>query len=144
MPRHSILEYLENFQRPDTAYVHRRGYRSYRWSYREVAEVAAQFARELESRQIGKGDHVLLWGENCAEWVAVFWGCILRGAVVIPMDRTAAADFVGRVAEQVAPRLAVCSADLGSALASVPAVRVGPEPQAADLGDESSTAPAEP
>ena len=47
MPRHSILEYLENFQRPDAAYVHRRGYRSYRWSYREVAEVAAQFAREL-------------------------------------------------------------------------------------------------
>ena len=102
MPRHSILEYLENFQRPDTAYVHRRGYRSYRWSYREVAEVAAQFARELESRQIGKGDHVLLWGENCAEWVAVFWGCILRGAVVIPMDRTAAPDFVRRVADQVA------------------------------------------
>src|SRR6266852_1604008 len=124
MPRHSILEYLENFQRPDTAYVHRRGYRSYRWSYREVAEVAAQFARELESRQIGKGDHVLLWGENCAEWVAVFWGCILRGAVVIPMDRTAAPDFVRRVADQVAPRLAVCSAELGSVLASVPVLQL--------------------
>ena len=124
MPRHSILEYLENFQRPDTAYVHRCGYRSYRWSYREVAEVAAQFARELESRQIGKGDHVLLWGENCAEWVAVFWGCILRGAVVIPMDRTAAPDFVRRVADQVAPRLAVCSAELGSVLASVPVLQL--------------------
>src|SRR5260370_14949602 len=126
MPRHSILEYLENFQRhgDEIAYVHQRGYRSYRWSYGEVAEVAAQFARELEAWQIGKGDHVLLWGENCAEWIAVFWGCLLRGAVVVPMDRTSAPDFVRRVAKQVTPKLAVCSGGIASELQSVPVLQL--------------------
>ena len=126
MPRSSILEYLEKFNRHGSgpAYVHRRGYRSYRWSYREVAEVAAQFARELEVRNIGAGDHVLLWSENCAEWIAVFWGCVLRGASVVPMDRTAAPDFARRVADQVSPTLAVCSSDLASALPSVPSLHL--------------------
>ena len=125
-PRQSILEYLENFYRhsAEIAYVHQRGYRHYRWSYGEVAEVAAQFARELEARQIGKGDQVLLWGENCAEWVAVFWGCILGGAIIVPMDRTAAPDFARRVAGQVTPKLAVCSSDLTSELRSVPVLQL--------------------
>src|SRR5215471_9646034 len=124
MPRRSILEYLENFKRSDIAYVHRRGYRRYRWSYNQVAARAAQFARELEARQIGKGNHVLLWGENSAEWVTAFWGCLLRGAIIVPMDRTAAADFVRRVADQVAPRLAVCSGDLAAQLPSIPILQL--------------------
>src|SRR5260370_24443027 len=131
MSRRPILEYLENFYRHDSqvAYVHRRGYRSYRWSYGEVAEVTAQFARELEARQIGKGDYVLLWGENCAEWIAVFWGCLLRGAVVVPMDRTSAPDFVRRVAKQVTPKLAVCSGGFASELQSVPVFHMENSPE---------------
>src|SRR5919201_2371342 len=114
MARRSVPEYFEHFfgYGREIAYVYRRGYRTQRWSYREVAEVASQFACELESRQIGKGDHVLVWEENCAEWVAAFFGCALRGAVVVPMDRIASPDFARRVAEQVSAKLAVCSADL--------------------------------
>ncbi|MCI0348617.1 MAG: acyl--CoA ligase, partial [Acidobacteriales bacterium] len=113
MARRSILEYFEHFHAyGQTAYAYRRGYRTLRWSYREVFEVASQFARELESRQINRGDHVLIWGENCAEWVAAFFGCALRGAVVVPMDRIASPDFARRVAEQVSARLAVCTGEL--------------------------------
>src|ERR671937_3303257 len=114
MARRSTLEYFENFYDygAEIAYAFRRGYRTLRWSYRDVAEVAWQVARELEARQIGKGDRVLIWGENCAEWVAAFFGCALRGAVVVPMDRIASPDFARRVAEQVSAKLAVCSADL--------------------------------
>ena len=114
MVRRSILEYFAHFfdYGGDTAYVYRRGYRTQRWSYRHVAEVASQFARELESREIAKGDHVLIWGENSAEWVAAFYGCALRGVVVVPMDRIASPDFASRVAEQVGAKLAVCSGDL--------------------------------
>ena len=73
----------------DVAFVQPRGYRLERWTYREVAELAFRFARELEARTIGKGDHVLLWGENSAQWAAAFFGCMLRGAVAVPMDRIA-------------------------------------------------------
>src|SRR5512143_1316365 len=96
----ALVDYLEEFRRrgPEMAYAHRRGYRILRWSYGEVAEAACRFARELEARGIAKGDHVLLWGENCPEWVAAFFGCILRGAVAVPMDAIAAPEFAGRVA----------------------------------------------
>ncbi len=111
MPGRTLAEYFEDFRRrgQETAYAHRRGYRILRWTYRELAEAACRFARELESRGIGKGDRVLLWGENCPEWVAAFYGCLLRGAVAVPMDAIAAPAFVGRVADEVSPKLFVCT-----------------------------------
>jgi long-chain acyl-CoA synthetase len=71
--------------------------------------LASRFARELEARQIGNGDRVMLWGENRAEWVAAFFGCALRGAVVVPMDHGASGDFAARVFRQVEAKLLVCS-----------------------------------
>jgi long-chain acyl-CoA synthetase len=79
------------------------------FTYGQVLEMASWFASELEARGIGKGERVMLWGENCAEWVAVFFGCALRGVVVVPMDDGASAEFAGRVAGQVEARLWVCS-----------------------------------
>jgi len=79
------------------------------FTYGQVSEMALLFAGDLEARGIGKGDRVMLWGENCAEWVAAFFGCALRGVVVVPMDDGASAGFAGRVARQVEARLWVCS-----------------------------------
>src|SRR5215471_10025686 len=111
MARASILEYLDNFHRhgSETAYVFRRGYRVQRWSYGDVVSNAYRFARLVESKGIGKDDKVLIWGENCAEWVIVFFGCLLRGAIVVPIDKIAAPDFAARVAEQVDAKLCVGS-----------------------------------
>src|SRR3974390_2539005 len=111
MARASILEYLDNFRShaDEMAYVFRRGYRVQRWSYGEVLRDAYRFARALEARGIGKGDKVVIWGENCAEWVVSFFGCLLRGAVVVPVDKIAAPDFAQRVAQQVDAKLCVGS-----------------------------------
>ena len=108
----TILEYLDNFLRHarETAFVHRRGYRTQRWTYGEVLANAYRFARELESRGIGKNDKLLIWGENCAEWIVVFFGCLLRGTIIVPIDKIATADFAQRVAQQVDARLCVSSA----------------------------------
>jgi long-chain acyl-CoA synthetase len=142
MPRRSLLEYFDNFHDygSEAAYVHRRGYRTVRWSYREVAEAASQFARELESKRIAKGDHVLIWGENCAEWVAAFFGCVLRGAVVVPMDRIASPDFSRRVAEQVDAKLVVCSGDLRGHFAQLPTLPLE-DLRAAIAGHDSTAYP---
>jgi long-chain acyl-CoA synthetase len=111
MPRTSLVEYFDQFfaRGRGVAYAHRRGYRMVRWDYQRVAAVARQFARELQARGVAKGDRVMLWGENSAEWAAAFFGCVLRGAVVIPMDRVAAPDFARRVAQQVDAKLVVAS-----------------------------------
>jgi len=111
MVRRSLVESLDHMLRwgREIAYVQRRGYRTVRWPYRQVAETAFRFARELEARGIGKGERVLIWGPNSAEWIATFFGCALRGAVVVPMDDVATSDFVLRVHQQVDAKMLVCS-----------------------------------
>jgi long-chain acyl-CoA synthetase len=113
MEHRSVVEYLDSFSRRgrECAYTQRRGYRAERWSYLQVAQAAFQFARELEQRGIGKGDRVLLWGPNSAQWVAVFFGCALRGVIVVPIDEAGAPDFAQRVYQQVDGRLLVCSCE---------------------------------
>ncbi|MGB0104398.1 MAG: AMP-binding protein, partial [Candidatus Sulfotelmatobacter sp.] len=108
----SLAEFfLTNFQahRDERAYGQRCGYRMKWFSYGQVSEMALLFARDLEVRGIGKGDRVMLWGENRAEWVAAFFGCALRGVVVVPMDDGASPEFAERVAGQVGAKLWVCS-----------------------------------
>jgi len=116
MSHHSLAEYLDNFERhgSECAYINRREYRSVRWTYAQVLKLARQFASELNRRAIAKGDRILLWGENSAEWVAVFLGCMLRGVEVVPMDDVASADFALRVAQQVEAKLVVCSREHAS------------------------------
>ncbi|HKR96108.1 MAG TPA: long-chain fatty acid--CoA ligase, partial [Candidatus Angelobacter sp.] len=115
MPQ-TLAEYprLHLARKDEIAYVHRRGLRTLRWSYQQLAELAFRFARELEARGIGKGERVLLWGDNCAEWIAAFFGCMLRGVVVVPMDRIAAPSFAQRVAADVDAKLVVCSSALSA------------------------------
>ncbi len=108
--RASLLDSLDDFERwgGDCAYVFPRGYRRERWSYQRVAGVAYQFARELEARKIAKGDAVLLWSPNCAEWVAAFLGCALCGVIAVPIDDGASPEFARRISAQVRTRLVLC------------------------------------
>jgi long-chain acyl-CoA synthetase len=105
-----VLDSLDDFERwgGDCAYVFPRGYRHERWSYQRVAGVAYQFARELEARRIARGDAVLLWSPNCAEWVSAFLGCALCGVIAVPVDDAASPDFARRISGQVRTRLVLC------------------------------------
>lgn len=82
------------------------------WSYGDLLSYAQRFATLLDDRGIGPGDRIMLWGANCSEWLASFWGTLLRGAVVVPMDRAAATEFAGRVFHQVSAKLLVSSRGL--------------------------------
>lgn len=108
----SIAEFfLEHFRAhaAECAYAQRRGYRTERITYGQVLDWALGFAHELDRHGIKKGDRILLWGENSAEWAATFFGCALRSVVVVPMDDGASPDFVHRVSAQVDARLFVAS-----------------------------------
>lgn len=130
MDRRSVAGYLDHFlQRGrECAYVQRHGYRTVRWSYRQVAETSFQFARELRARGIGKGDRLLLWGPNSAEWVSAFFGSALTGVIVVPMDDAAAPDFALRVFQKVGARLLVGSREYGQA--SIPTLLFDDFPEA--------------
>ncbi|MGO9641282.1 MAG: AMP-binding protein [Candidatus Acidiferrales bacterium] len=111
MPRKSLAEFVAelSLRGPQTAYSEAFGYRRNLWTYFQLAETASQFARELEESGVGPGDRVLIWGPNSAEWVAAFFGCLLRGAAAVPIDHGASPEFAGKVAAQVQARFAVIS-----------------------------------
>ncbi len=100
MSRDELLSLFREFERysNDVAFVQRRGYRRESWTYRKLARAAVTCASALKERGVRTGDRVLLWGPNSAEWVAAFWGCLLRGTVAVPMDDGATLDFASRVA----------------------------------------------
>src|SRR6185503_16229289 len=105
--RDTLLSFLDDCRvhGEQTAVAHDAGVRVSRWSYARLASSAFQFARELEENGIGGGDRVLFWGENRPEWIACFYGCLLRGVVVVPLDLKSAPDFVARVQQQVSAKL---------------------------------------
>jgi long-chain acyl-CoA synthetase len=108
----SLAEFfVENFRahQRERAYRQRRGYRTESFAYGEVLKMAWGLAGHLESSGIVKGDRVMLWGENGAEWVAAFIGCAMRGVVVVPMDDGSSADFAARVHRQVGAKLLIGS-----------------------------------
>ncbi|MCI0489490.1 MAG: AMP-binding protein [Blastocatellia bacterium] len=121
--RETIISFLDDCAaRPDeTAMAHRSGLRVVRWSYERLRSTAFQFARELEARKVQKGDRVLFWAENSPEWIAAFFGCLLRGAIVVPLDRHSSIEFVSRVQSQVSAKL-LLSSDPGKFDLSIPAL----------------------
>jgi long-chain acyl-CoA synthetase len=125
MPRESLIDFFSDyFLRADVAFTAHRGFRTNRWTYQQVAADARRFARELERREISKGDAILLWAENSAEWAVVFWGCLLRGAVVVPIDRVSTGDFASRVAGQVKAKLVICSEGVPAAGLDIPPLSI--------------------
>ena len=107
IPVESLLNFVQSYAAlgGEIAVRQRRGYRMESRTYGQIAEGANRLARELELRGIKKGDAVLLWGENSAEWITVFLGCLLRGVVVVPIDHTSAAEFASRVSQEVNAKL---------------------------------------
>ena len=106
MPRETLLDFFTDLSRTTgTFLVHDDGFRVRSWSYGEVAAAAEAFARTLAAHGIGHDDKVVVWGENRPEWIVAFWGAVLRGAVVVPIDYRASPDFLGKVAGIVEARV---------------------------------------
>jgi long-chain acyl-CoA synthetase len=127
MERTTLLSFLPDCaaRGEETALAHRRGVRVVRWSYARLAAESYRVARELEARGIAKGDRVIVWAENGPEWVAIFFGCLLRGAIVVPLDAASAPDFAARVHSQVSAKLLLVGDVEASEIASsVPHLRL--------------------
>ncbi len=107
--RSHLASLVEDFRRhgAQTAVVVYRGNRRYATTYAELAALAGRFSAELSLRRIGPGERVVLWGENSAEWIAAFFGCLLRGVIAVPLDVAGSSEFAHRVIADVGPRLVV-------------------------------------
>lgn len=97
-----------------TAFVQIENFRTIRWSYKQLAETSYRFARQFEEWGIGPGDRVLLCARNRPEWVATFFGLVLRAAIVVPIDVQSAPAFAEKVQQQVGAKLAICDSETRS------------------------------
>lgn len=144
MPRANLLSLFQEFGRfaDDVAFVQRRGYRREAWTYRKLRGAAMACANELKKRGVNSGDRVMLWGPNSAEWAAAFWGSLLRGAVTVPMDDGATADFAARVAKDAGVRVVVATrqkAELDCAIARLALEDLGDGAGDANVGADGAS-----
>jgi len=111
--RKNLLSFLDDCESngSQAALLHRRGLRVERWTYARLRDVAFGFSGQLFARGISKGDRVLFWAGNSPEWVAAFFGCLLRGVIVVPLDYESSPDFAARVQQQVEAKLILFSGD---------------------------------
>jgi long-chain acyl-CoA synthetase len=105
--RPHLATLLEDFRRRGAgrAIVHHTGNRSLPATYAELVRYSARFAAELHRRGIAPGERVLLWGQNSAAWVAAFYGAMLRGILIVPLDAAGDPAFAHRVIADTTPRL---------------------------------------
>jgi long-chain acyl-CoA synthetase len=99
MPRETLVDFFLDFAGlPETFLVFDDGFRTYSYTYKQVAGAACAFARKLQGHGIAAGQRVVFWSENRPEWIAAFWGCVLAKVVVVPVDYRASKDLLYRIA----------------------------------------------
>ena len=74
------------------------GYRTWTWTYGELAAAARAFARQLRDNGVTEGQAIAIWSENRPEWIAAMWGALLEGVVLVPIDYRTSAEFLIKVA----------------------------------------------
>ena len=104
----TLLELFQGIQDSGSEAIRfHTGYRTWVHSWSELSKQIGGFASYLERRGIAKGDRILLWGENRPEWVVAFWGSLVRGVQVVPIDFRSSAQFVKRIQQEVQAKLLV-------------------------------------
>src|SRR5688572_24300914 len=98
------------------------GYRRRTHSYEDVGRAARGFAARLTAAGLRKDDKVVFWGENRPEWIACYWGCLIAGIVVVPIDYRSSIEFVRRVSGLVGARVLLVGDDVQA-----------PQPDTADI-----------
>ncbi len=119
MARDTLIDFFDDLARSRGEFlVYDDGFRSRRYTYDQVGRAARAFGARLHDIGLAQGDKAVFWCENRPEWIVAFWGCVLEGIVVVPIDYRASPDFLTRVARIVAARLVLVGQD-------VPAASVG-------------------
>ncbi len=105
----NLTEYIHKFSEQDkghkTAIIYKTGFRTLKYSYREIYEKSLKVAALLQQEGVKKGDRVIIWAPNSPEWGVFFLGCILNGTIAVPIDVRADKAYLNHVQQQVNAKL---------------------------------------
>ena len=85
-------------------------------SWREFAAEADAFAGWLQQAGIARGDRVLIYMQNSAQWLIASFGAMRADAVVVPVSPMNRADELHHYLKDSGARFAVCAQELAPAL----------------------------
>lgn len=103
-----LVEASARFQK-SPALTMKMGYRTVSLTYGQLYEKSIQMAFSLQSRGIGSGDHVIICAPNSPAWVIAFWGCMIQGAVLVPLAPQNSQKLIDKIIEQTGPKLFIGS-----------------------------------
>ena len=113
MRRDTLLDVFADLSAIDGQFlVYDDGYKHRAFTYADVTRAARGFAARLANAGIRHGDKVIFWGENRPEWIACYWGAVISGVIVVPIDYRSSPDFLVRVAGIVEARLVLVGDDV--------------------------------
>jgi long-chain acyl-CoA synthetase len=156
--RDTLLDFFADIASLDGDFiVHDDSFRTRTFSYADVGRASKAFAARLAAAGVSKGHKVVVFSENRPEWIVAFWGCLLVGVVVVPIDYRSSPDFLARVARIVDARIVLVGQDVPpiavdtvpiwplhdldwSATSTPPAVQIGRDDMAEIIFTSGATA----
>ncbi len=92
-----------------TAIVYRTGIRRFTCSYARLHDLLLRMNCLLDQQGVRPGDRVILWAPNTLAWVVTFFGCIARGAIIVPVDFMSGAERAESLAQHSGAKMVVGS-----------------------------------
>ena len=86
------------------------------FSWRELVDEAQYLAGALAHLHVEKGDRVLLFMQNCPQYVVAFHAVLRLGAVVVPVNPMNKADELAHYIRDSGAKLAIASSDIAKEL----------------------------
>jgi long-chain acyl-CoA synthetase len=66
-------------------------------TYRDLLERVHSFAGYLQEEGLKKGDRIIVWSASRIDWMVAYFGALLIGAVVVPLDVNSKEDFLSKI-----------------------------------------------
>ena len=79
----------------------------HRHSYAQLHESAERWSALLAERGVAHGDRVAVLAQNRVEFIALLFGCIRRGAILVPLNWRLSAPELARVVANATPTLLI-------------------------------------
>ncbi|TCL08652.1 fatty-acyl-CoA synthase [Shimia isoporae] len=93
------------------------------YTYQDIADRVSALAGYLQHVGLSKGDRVLLYTQNCPQYIIAFYAILRAGGAVVPvnpMNKTAEIDYL---VEDTGAKIAVCALELSDNI--LPALKRG-------------------
>ena len=81
------------------------GFRVVTLTYADVYNLSRCVALLLEKNGVGKGDKVIILAPNSPYWICCFWGCLLRGAIAVPLNIQSTEEMVEKISAQTEAKI---------------------------------------